>query len=117
MYPWDLGGGVVTPLLARDLESVHRTRRDLMEGPVREALARAGSAAAGLDLACNEGWFSHRLLEWGAERVVGIDIRDLHIRRARLVRDHLGIDPSRLVLEEGDVFALDPERLGASTWC
>jgi len=38
----------------------------MIEGPVREALAAAGPEATALDLACCEGWFSHRLLEWGA---------------------------------------------------
>jgi hypothetical protein len=48
----------------------------------------------------------------GARRVMGIDIRDVHIRRATLLRDHFGIDPGRLSLELGDVFAFDADRLG-----
>jgi tRNA (mo5U34)-methyltransferase len=112
MYPWELQPGLRAPILADELETVHSTRRDLIEGPVRERLAEAGERATALDLACNEGYFSHLLLEWGAARVVGIDIRDVHIRRATLVRDHFGINPASLALELGDVFALDAARLG-----
>jgi tRNA (mo5U34)-methyltransferase len=79
---------------------------------VREAIADAGSEATAIDIACNEGWFAHRLLDWGAERVVGVDSRELNIRRARLLRDHFGIDAERLDLIEGDLFDLDPGRLG-----
>jgi tRNA (mo5U34)-methyltransferase len=112
MYPWRLAPGERAPLLADELESVHATRRDLIEGPVRERLAAVGPGATAVDLACNEGWFSQCMLDWGAARVVGIDVRELHVRRARLVREHFGIEPERLALEEGDVFALDTARLG-----
>jgi SAM-dependent methyltransferase len=66
-----------------------------------------------VDLACNEGWFSHRLLEWGAGRVLGVDIRPQLIRRAELVRDHFGIEPERLELRCADVFDLDTAELGS----
>jgi 2-polyprenyl-3-methyl-5-hydroxy-6-metoxy-1,4-benzoquinol methylase len=69
------------PILTDELETVHSTRRELIEEPVRARLAEAGPGATALDLACNEGYFSQWLLEWGAARVVGIDIRDVHIRR------------------------------------
>jgi hypothetical protein len=90
MYRWHLAPGVATPLLGANLSEVHRSRSEMIEPVVREALAAAGPGACAIDLACNEGWFSHRLLEWGAERVVGIDVREQNIRRATLVRDHLG---------------------------
>jgi SAM-dependent methyltransferase len=112
MYAWELRPGLTVPVLGSELNSVHETRRDMIEEPVRRRLAEVGQAACALDLACNEGYFSHRLLDWGAQRVVGIDIREANIRRARLLREHFEIDPARLELEVGDVFALDRERLG-----
>lgn len=113
MYPWSLSRRVVTPVLDSELPSIHATRAELIEGPVREALADAGRGATALDLACNEGWFSHRLLDWGAARVVGVDIRGENIRRAELVRQHFGIPRERLELVEGDAYELQPERYGA----
>lgn len=112
MYPWDLGTGEPLPLLNPELPEIHRTRAELIEGPVREALAAAGAGASALDLACSEGWFAHRLLDWGAERVVAVDLRAENVRRARLLRDRHGIAPARLDVREADLFTLDPEVLG-----
>ena len=93
--------------------SVHETRASIMEPIVREALAAVGPEATALDLACSEGWFAHRLLDWGAGRVLGIDIRPENIDRAELVRNHLGIAADRLRFKVADVFDLHPDRLGA----
>jgi tRNA (mo5U34)-methyltransferase len=106
MYAWDLGGGVQTSTMNDELMSVHRTRRAIMEPLVRQALAAAGPHATAVDLACNEGWFAHQLLEWGASRVIGVDIRPENVHRAELVRDHLGVDPARLSYRLGDVYDL-----------
>ena len=111
MYTWELGGRRF-PVLAPMLESVHATRAALLEGPVRETLAAAGPSARALDLACCEGWFSQRLLDWGAHEVLGVDIRAQSIRRAELVRDHLGLDAARLRFRTADVLDLVPEDIG-----
>ncbi len=111
MYPWEVGDRVA-PLLNPELPDVHRTRAEMIEGPVREALAAAGPDATAIDVACSEGWFSQRLLDWGAARVIGVDVRESNVRRAALVRDHLGIDAERLSFERSDVYDLDPAKLG-----
>jgi len=115
MYPWPLGALGEPPLLDSELPSVHRTRAEMVEGPARAALEAAGTGATAIDLACSEGWFSHRLLEWGAGRVVGVDLREVNVRRARLVRDHFGLPAEQLELVQGDVLDLDPGALGSST--
>jgi tRNA (mo5U34)-methyltransferase len=112
MYAWQLEAGMVTPVAGPELPDIHRTRLALMEGPVRAALSAAGPNATVIDLACNEGWFSHRVLDWGASRVLGVDIRPQLIRRAELVRAHFGIAPERLELRCADVFDLDASELG-----
>jgi len=112
MYPWELGDLGSPPLLGPELPSLHRTRLELIEEPVREALARAGEDATVLDVGCSEGWFAHQVLDWGAGRVVGIDARAAVLERARLVRDHLGVPAERLELIEGDLFELDLQALG-----
>jgi 2-polyprenyl-3-methyl-5-hydroxy-6-metoxy-1,4-benzoquinol methylase len=105
MYGWKLGElGETHP--REQLLAVHQTRLQLMEWHVREALATAGPDARVLDLACSEGWFSHRMLEWGAGSVVAIDVREQNVRRATLIRDHLGIPAERLRIQRADVFSL-----------
>ena len=111
-YPWRLRDGRDVALMTPELASVHSTRAGLIEERVRAALAAAGPGATALDLACNEGWFSHRLLEWGASRVLAIDVREDNIRRATLLRDHFEIPPQRLELRQADVFDINPGELG-----
>ena len=111
-YPWRLRDGRELPIPVAELESVHRTRSEMIEERVRAALAAAGPDATALDLACNEGWFSQRLIEWGAARVVALDIRDDNVRRAQLLRDHYGIPAERLEVRQADVFELDAAELG-----
>ena len=84
----------------------------MIEPIVRQALAAAGPEARVLDLGCNEGWFAHRALDWGAACVVGIDIRDVNIRRALLLRDHFGISPARLQLARTSVYELTADQFG-----
>jgi tRNA (mo5U34)-methyltransferase len=111
MYEWQLTPDVaIDP--GRELARVHATRLAMIEPVVRRALAQAGRNASVLDLGCNEGWFGHRALEWGAGRVVGIDVRPANLRRATLIRDHFGIPADRLRFEEAGVHELDPKRLG-----
>jgi SAM-dependent methyltransferase len=112
MYAWELGESITTPVLGPELSDVHRTRLELLEAPVREVLSSAGPDARVIDLACNEGWFSHRLLEWGASYVLGVDVRPRVIRRAELLRAHLGIPQDRLELRCADVFDLNVSELG-----
>jgi tRNA (mo5U34)-methyltransferase len=112
MYEFDLGDGLRTNAYSEELLEVHRTRAAVAEPVAREALAAAGAHASAIDLACSEGWFSHRMLEWGAQTVTGVDIRPENIHRATLVRDRLGIDPERFALRTSDVFDLDPVQLG-----
>jgi tRNA (mo5U34)-methyltransferase len=112
MYPWELGPGVDVPLLHPELPSIHATRVALIQSIVREALRAAGPEARALDLACSEGFFAQRLLGWGAGYVLGLDLRDVNVRRATVVRDHLGLDPERLEFGQADVFELDPDELG-----
>ena len=104
MYPWAIGGAEA-PIHSEELPGIHEARLAMMEPAVREVLDAAESPTV-IDLACNEGWFSHRLLEWGAERVVGIDIREVNVRRARLIAEHLEIGEDRLEFRTGDVYEL-----------
>jgi tRNA (mo5U34)-methyltransferase len=111
MYPWELTPDVAVSLgEGSELPSVHATRSAMIEPVVRAALQAAGPQARVLDLGCNEGWFSHRALEWGAARVLGLDIRDSNVRRARLVADHFGLDQLRF--ECANVDQLDPVEVG-----
>jgi tRNA (mo5U34)-methyltransferase len=112
IYPWRLRDGNEVRVANSELPSIHRTRAELIEPRVRAALTAAGPDATALDLACNEGWFSHRLLDWGASRVVGVDVRVKNLQRAAVMRDHFDIPPERLELRQADVFEIEAAELG-----
>ncbi len=105
MYPWSLPGGAELTLLNPELGSVHETRAEMIEPAVRAALARSDRPTA-IDLACSEGWFAHKLLAWGADHVIGLDIRPQNVRRAQLMREHFRIAPERLELRESNLYEL-----------
>jgi tRNA (mo5U34)-methyltransferase len=102
MYPWNLGDGVVAPSPGVELADVHRTRMAMMEETCRRWLAETPDATV-VDLGCCEGWFGHKMLEWGAAKVVGVDVRAVNVRRANLIRDHFGISPEQLSFVQAGV--------------
>ena len=108
LYEWGLGLEVAHPDLPRAQETV----ADLVRDDVVAALRDAGPRARALDLACNEGWWSHRLLEWGAAEVVAVDAREDNAQRARLLRDQHGIDRESLDILTADATTLDADELG-----
>lgn len=112
MYPWQLAPGVEAPIHGPHLPAIHETRLAMMEPAVKEVLLSASPDGTVVDLACNEGWFSQRMLELGAKSVLGIDIREVNVIRARLVAEQLGIPAEEIDFQTGDVYALDPNELG-----
>ena len=104
MYEFDLGEGIVTPLLNPELRQVHRTRRDMVLPVLEESFPEGLADLDCLDVACNEGYFSFLLYGKGA-RVRGIDVRPSNIERARAVQRIQGQDPGRLVFAVEDFLA------------
>ena len=101
MYEFDLGEGVVTPLLNPELRQIHGTRRDMILPALEECFPEGLAGLDCLDVACNEGYFSFLLHGRGA-RVKGVDVRPLNIERARAVQRIQGQDPGRLAFAVED---------------
>ncbi len=103
MYEFDLGDGIKTPLLLEELRSVHQTRENMILPVIDEFFPTGLAGKRCLDVACNEGYFSHLLYRRGAV-VKGIDVRETNIERARKVQSILGYDLTRLVFQTEDFF-------------
>lgn len=114
MYRWEHSDGAFAPTNKPEdtLVHIHETRLKMLEADVKRAIEEAGPGARVLDLACNEGWFAHRMLDWGADYVLGIDIREVNVRRAKLIADRYGISPEKFEVRQGDIYDLDPVELG-----
>lgn len=104
--PWlshdiDLGQGVST----LDKGLWQQWRVDYFQGII-EQHSRLGQLAGTrlLDLGCMEGLFAIAFARLGAD-VVGLEIRNAHLRRAKFARDVLGLESCALV--RGDVRSID----------
>jgi SAM-dependent methyltransferase len=60
-----------------------------------------------LDLGCNAGYFSLRAIEAGADFVLGIDGRQMHIDQANLVFEVNAIDPQRFEFACGNILGFE----------
>jgi tRNA (mo5U34)-methyltransferase len=103
-YRFEFDNGVVTPVGDPSTVNRHRQRRAYFFEPL---LALAGGSLSGrrvLDLGCNAGFWSLQALEAGADFVLGVDARQMHIDQANLVFEAKGADPARYRFETGNAF-------------
>lgn len=106
-YEIDLGG-VTTPIFRRNHVNRHAQRARYFFDPL---VALCGGSLRGrrvLDLGCNAGFWSLKALDAGADFVLGVDGRQMHIDQANLVMGAKGIDSSRFHFEPANVFEWDP---------
>jgi hypothetical protein len=89
-YPFDLGGGLKTPSkIPPEVEGIFETRRVMVE---RAAEAYFGARLADiscLDVGCHEGFYSVAMARKGVSRVVGVDVREDNLSKARFVAEVL----------------------------
>ena len=104
MYEFDFGDGIKTPLLSDELRSIHETRERMLRPVLEKLYPETLKGKCCLDVACNEGFFSHLLYRLGA-CVKGIDIREQNILRARAVQRMLQLEPDRLTFAVEDFLA------------
>lgn len=106
-YEFDLDG-IVTPIFDPEHVNRHRQRKAYFLTPLVQL---AGGSLAGksvLDLGCNAGFWSLAAIEAGADFVLGVDGRQMHIDQANLVFEAKGIPPARYRFEVSNVFDFDP---------
>lgn len=106
-YRFEFAGGVATPVFNREVVNRQEQRRRYF---FEALLGLTGGTLGGkrvLDLGCNAGFWALQAVEAGAEFVLGIDARELHVEQARLVFEAKGIDPARWRFEQGNVFGYE----------
>lgn len=109
MYPWRLTDEVSVPIAHPELPGIHATRERLVASVAEPELRNGGAV---LDLGAHEGWFAQRALAWGADRVLAVDVRDINVRRASLLRDHFQIGPERMSVLNASAYDVDPDDVG-----
>jgi len=106
-YEFDLGHGVTTPIASIGHANRHKQRKEYFFTPLVELCGGTLSGKRVLDLGCNAGYWSLAAIEAGADFVLGIDGRQMHIDQANLVFEAKAIDPGRYRFDLADIFALD----------
>ncbi len=106
-YRFEFEGGAATPVVDVGKINRHEQRRRYFFDALLEVTGGSLEGRRVLDLGCNAGWWSLQAIEAGADFVLGVDNRQMHIDQANLVFEAKGIDSTRYRFEQGDVFTHD----------
>ncbi len=108
-YRFEFDGGVTTPIFVPEhINRVEQRRRYFFDA----LLQVTGGSLRGhrvLDLGCNAGFWALSAIEAGADFVLGVDGRKMHVDQANLVFEAKGVDPDRYRFEQGNIFEHDIE--------
>ncbi len=110
-YRFEFSNGVATEPSDAVSQAVHDARARLIFPLLDQMVGDRWSSQECIDLACHEGWFSAQLAARGAQRVLGIDLRSEHVKKANGIKDMAGL--SAATFEQGDLFTLDTDALGS----
>jgi 2-polyprenyl-3-methyl-5-hydroxy-6-metoxy-1,4-benzoquinol methylase len=111
-YEFDLNG-VRTPIFNRAHVNRNTQRKNYFFAPLVRLCGGSLVGKRVLDLGCNAGFWSLAAIEAGADFVLGIDGRQMHIDQANLVFDAKGVDPNRYRFQLCDIFRQKRQCRGA----
>ncbi len=86
-YEFDIGTGERTQSkLPPDVRAIHATRLQMINSVLdRHFRNRAPQTLSCLDIACHEGYFAIEMAKLGLRSVLGIDLREESLSRARVI--------------------------------
>lgn len=113
-YEFDLKG-IKTPAFPRYNVIRHPLRREHIFPKLLEMYGGSFSGKRILDLGCNAGWWSIEAIKKGADFVLGIDARDMHIEQARFVASVYGIKNAEF--KKMNVFDVSLDTVGEFDIC
>jgi SAM-dependent methyltransferase len=106
-YRFEFEGGISTPIDDNVDMNRHEQRRRYFFDALLKVNDGSLKGLRVLDLGCNAGFWSLQAAEAGADFVLGVDGRQMHVEQASLVFEAKGIDPSRYRFEEANIFEQD----------
>lgn len=105
-YEFDLNG-VTTPIRVPAHRNRHAQRSRYFFEPLVGLFGGSLKGKRVLDLGCNAGYWSLKAIEAGADYVLGVDGRQMHVDQANLVFQAKEIEPQRYKFRTGNVFTDD----------
>lgn len=110
-YEFQLPSGHVTETYLPDFaRPVHTTRDQMMRDFLNREFNGRFDQSTCVDLACHEGFFSHKLAQLGFKEVLGVDARPEHVQHADLIRQVYSHENLRFRV--GDIQKLEAGDLG-----
>ena len=110
-YPFDFGGGVVAPSkIPPEVTQIFETRLEMVSRAVDGHFGARLPDVACLDVGCHEGFYSFAMAARGIARVLGVDVRESNLRRARFVAEAKGL--SQVSFRQGNLERLRADELG-----
>ncbi len=106
-YKFDFQGGVSTPIHDRTRINRHEQRRRYFFDALLQVTGGSLEGRRVLDLGCNAGFWSLQAIEAGADFVLGVEGRQMHVDQARLVFEAKGIEKERYRFERANIFEHD----------
>lgn len=110
-YQFDLDGHL-TPIHPPQRVNAHEQRKRYFFDPLVQLCGGSLAGKRVLDLGCNAGYWSLEAIERGADFVLGVDGRQMHVDQANFVYEVKGVDKSKYEFRTGNVFDLKVEELG-----
>ena len=115
-YEFDLGPlGRTASMLPPEVLPIHATRLEMVTRAVEAHFGPRLTQARCLDVGCHEGYYSVAMARKGVREVLGIDVREANLRKARFVAEALGL--SNIRYQQGNCEELDPGALGRFELC
>jgi len=115
-YEFDLGPhGRTESLLPPEVLPIHATRLEMVSRAVDAHFGARLAQVRCLDVGCHEGYYSVAMARRGVREVLGIDVRETNLRKARFVAEALGL--SNVSYQQGNCEELDPGALGRYELC
>lgn len=105
-YEFRFSNGAETVVPYAEVRATHDARAELVFPRLDATFGGHWGEVDCLDMACHQGWFAIQTALRGARRVHGIDIREEHVARARLVAELTGV--SATLFERRDLYDLTP---------
>lgn len=115
-YEFDFGPhGRTVSLLPPEVLPIHATRLEMVTRAVDAHFGPRLAEIRCLDVGCHEGYYSVAMARKGVREVLGIDVRDTNLRKARFVAETLGL--SNIRYQHDNCEELDPSALGRYELC
>ena len=110
-YEFDLGDGLRTnSQLPPQVRAIFETRLAMVNRVVKSHFGERLSEIQCIDVGCHEGFYSMAMAALGVPRVVGVDVRDNNLAKARFVaaaKGHSGIE-----FQAGNCEEISADKLG-----